>query len=190
MAENSDVKMENHDVKLPITNNDRTPRNMHELGLTPSWMESASYSMMPPANQHTSFYAPTSSGMGAMFHNQAGDLHTPTGMHLMTPLSGMPAVHNHHSVSFEPFHPQFMNPMNDMNPYTQQPSYAPSAFMHRDSGYDAMDDILDESLNDVHVETSSNLTASTDFSAQMAGDMSYANGEKWVKSDQWISVQC
>jgi hypothetical protein len=178
MAENSDVKMENHDVKLPITNNDRTPRNMHELGLTPSWMESASYSMMPPANQHTSFYAPTSSGMGAMFHNQAGDLHTPTGMHLMTPLSGMPAVHNHHSVSFEPFHPQFMNPMNDMNPYTQQPSYAPSAFMHRDSGYDAMDDILDESLNDVHVETSSNLTASTDFSAQMAGDMSYANGEK------------
>ncbi|KAJ5866090.1 hypothetical protein N7534_000643 [Penicillium rubens] len=179
MAENSDVKMENHDVKLPITNNDRTPRNMHELGLTPSWMESASYSMMPPANQHTSFYAPTSSGMGAMFHNQAGDLHTPTGMHLMTPLSGMPAVHNHHSVSFEPFHPQFMNPMNDMNPYTQQPSYAPSAFMHRDSGYDAMDDILDESLNDVHVETSSNLTASTDFSAQMAGDMSYANGEKF-----------
>ncbi|CAG8197857.1 unnamed protein product [Penicillium nalgiovense] len=177
MAENNDVKMENHDAKLPITNNDRTPRNMHELGLTPSWMESASYSMMPAAN--TSFYAPTSSGMGPMFHNQAGDLHTPTGMHLMTPLSGMPAVHNHHSISFEPFHPQFMNPMNDMNPYTQQPSYAPSAFVHRDSGYDAMDDTLDESLNDVHAETSSNLTASTEFSAQMAGDMSYANGEKF-----------
>ncbi|CAG7937172.1 unnamed protein product [Penicillium nalgiovense] len=177
MAENNDVKMENHDAKLPITNNDRTPRNMHELGLTPSWMESASYSMMPAVN--TSFYAPTSSGMGPMFHNQAGDLHTPTGMHLMTPLSGMPAVHNHHSISFEPFHPQFMNPMNDMNPYTQQPSYAPSAFVHRDSGYDAMDDTLDESLNDVHAETSSNLTASTEFSAQMAGDMSYANGEKF-----------
>ncbi|KAJ5283359.1 hypothetical protein N7505_001339 [Penicillium chrysogenum] len=179
MAENDDVKMENHDVRLPTTNNDRTPRNKHEPGLTPSWVESASYSMMPPANQHTSFYAPTSSGMGAMFHNQAGDLHSPTGVHLMTPLSGMPAVHNHHSVSFEPFHPGFMNPMNDMNPYTQQPSYAPSAFMHRDSGYDTMDDTLDESLNDVHVETASNLTASTEFSAQMAGAMSYANGEKF-----------
>ncbi|KAJ5264702.1 hypothetical protein N7505_007495 [Penicillium chrysogenum] len=134
IAENNDVKMENHDVKLPITNNDRTPRNMHELGLTHPWMESASDSMIPPANQHTSFYAPTSSGMGAMFHNQAGDLHSPTGMHL-TPLSGRPAIHNSHSVSFEPFHAGFMNPMNDMN--TQQPSYAPSAFMHSDSGYDA-----------------------------------------------------
>ncbi|KAJ5265220.1 uncharacterized protein N7525_007424 [Penicillium rubens] len=179
MAEDNDVKEENHDVKLPITNNDRALQNMHELGLTPSWMESASYSMMPPANQHTSFYAPTLSGMGAMFHNQAGDLHTPTGMHLVTPLSGMPAVHNHHSVSFEPFHPGFMNPVNDMNPYTQQSSYAPSVFMHRDSGYDSMDDTLDESLNDEHVETASNLTALTEFSAQMAGDMSYANGENF-----------
>jgi hypothetical protein len=25
MAENNDVKIEDHDVKLPITNNDRTP---------------------------------------------------------------------------------------------------------------------------------------------------------------------
>ncbi|CAG8108176.1 unnamed protein product [Penicillium nalgiovense] len=178
MAENNDAKMENHDVKLPITNNDPTPRNMHELGLTPSWIESASYSVMPPANQHTSFYAPTSSGMG-MFHNQARDLHTPTGMHLTTPLSGMPAVQNHHIISFEPFHPRFINPMNGTSPYTQQPSYAPSVFMHRDSVYDAVDDTLDESLNDVHVETASNLTASTEISAQMAGDMSYANGEKF-----------
>ncbi|CAI7611426.1 unnamed protein product [Penicillium palitans] len=175
MAENNDVKTENHDVKLPITNNDRTSRNMHELGLTHLWMESASYSMMPPANQHTSFYTPTSSGMGAMFHNQAGDLRSPTGMHL-TPLSGMPAVHSNHSVSFGPFHPGFMNPINDIN--TQQPLYAPSALIYRDSGYDAMDDTLDEFPNDVYVETVPNLTASTEFSAQMAGDMSYANGEK------------
>ncbi|KGO72977.1 CP2 transcription factor [Penicillium italicum] len=179
MAENNDVKMDNHDIKFPITNNDRTPRNMHELGLTPSWMESASYSMMPFTNQHTGFYTPNSSGMGAIFHNQAGDLHTPTGMHLMTPLAGMPAVHNHHSNVFEPFHPQFINPVHDMSLYTQQPSYAPSAFMHRDTGYDAMDDTLDDSLNDVQVETASNVTASTDFSAQMAGDISYTKGEKF-----------
>ncbi|KAJ5950826.1 uncharacterized protein N7479_009239 [Penicillium vulpinum] len=180
MAENNDVKMETHNMKFPITNNDRTPRNMQELGLTPSWMESASYSMMPLVNQHSGFYTPTSGGMGAMFHNQAGDLHTPTGMHLITPLSGMPSVHNHHSHGFEPFHPQFINPMHDMNQYAQQPSYAPSAFMHRDTGYDAMDDTLDDSsLNDAHIETASNVTASTDFPAQMAGDMSYAKGEKF-----------
>ncbi|KAG0155172.1 hypothetical protein PDIDSM_745 [Penicillium digitatum] len=180
LAENNDAKIENHDLKFPITNNERTPRNAHELGLTPSWMESASFAMMPLANQHTGFYTPNSSGMGAMFHNQAGDLHTPTGMHLMTPLSGMPAVHNHHSIGFEPFHPHFMNPVPDMNLYTQQQSFAPSAFMHRDSGYDAMDDTLDDSsLNDVHVETASNVTASTEFSAQMTGDISYTKGEKF-----------
>ncbi|KAJ6143368.1 hypothetical protein N7471_002821 [Penicillium samsonianum] len=179
MAENNDVKMENHDLKFPITNV-RTPRNMQDLGLTPSWMESASYSMMPLANQHSGFYTPTSSGMGAMFHNQAGDLHTPTGMHLMTPLAGMPAIQNHHSNGFEPFHPQFINPVHGMNQYTQQPSYAPSAFMHRDTGYDAMDDTLDDSaLNDVNVETASNVTASTEISAQIGGDMSYAKGEQF-----------
>lgn len=178
MAENNDVKMENHDLKFPITNV-RTPRNIQDLGLTPSWMESASYSMMPLVNQHSGFYTPTSSGMGAVFHNQAGDLHTPTGMHLMTPLAGMPAIQNHHSNGFEPFHPQFINPVHGMNQYTQQPSYAPSAFMHRDTGYDAMDDTLDDSaLNDVNAETASNVTASTEFSAQIGGDMSYAKGEQ------------
>ncbi|CAI7635821.1 unnamed protein product [Penicillium glandicola] len=180
VAENNDVKMENHDVKFPITNNERTPRNMQELGLTPSWMESASFSMMPLPNQLPGFYTPTSAGMGAMFHNQAGDLHTPTGMHLLNPLSGMSSIHNHHSNGFEPFHPQFMNPVHDMNQYTQQPSYAPSAFMHRDIAYDAMDDSLDDSaLNDAHVDTASSVAASTDFSSQMASDMSYANGEKF-----------
>lgn len=53
--------------------------------------------------------------------------------------------------------------------------------MHRDTGYDVMDDTLDDSsLNDVRVETASNVTASTEFSSQLAGDMSYAKGEKWV----------
>ena len=71
-----------------------------------------------------------------------------------------------------------MNSVHGMNPYTQ-PSYAPSAFMHRDTGYDVMDDTLDDSsLNDVRVETASNVTASTEFSSQLAGDMSYAKGEK------------
>jgi len=175
--------MESHDVKYPVNTNDRTPRNMHELGLTPSWMEPGSYSMMPLANQPPGFYTPNSGGMGAIFHNQAGDLHTPTGMHTMTPLSlsGMPGTHHPHASGFEPFNPHLLQSMQEMNPYSQQPSYAPSAFMHRDSGYDAMDDSMDNSsINDVHADTASNITASTDFSAQMSGggDMSYNKGEK------------
>ncbi|KAJ5135620.1 uncharacterized protein N7515_004898 [Penicillium bovifimosum] len=180
----TDGKMESHDVKFPIVpNNDRTPRNMQELGMTPSWMEPGSFSMMPFTNQHSGLYTPNSGAMGPIFHNQAGDLHTPTGMHLIAPLSlsGMPA-HNLHSNAFEPFHPQFMNSMHEINPYTQQPSYAPSAFMHRDPGYDIMDDTPDDtstSMNDTHAETASNMTASTDFSAHMGGDLAYTNGEKF-----------
>ncbi|KAJ5561808.1 hypothetical protein N7535_003730 [Penicillium sp. DV-2018c] len=184
MLDTDDVKIESHDVKFPVVpNNDRTPRNMQELGMTPSWMEPGSFSMMPFTNQPSGFYTPNSGAMGPIFHNQAGDLHTPTGMHLITPLSlsGMPA-HNQHSTSFEPFHPQFMNPMHEMNPYTQQPSYAPSAFTHRDAFHDVMDDTLDDtstSMNGTHVETASNMTASTDFSAHMGGDLGYTNGEKF-----------
>lgn len=185
LADNSETKIESHDVKFSNNNNpnDRTPRNMHELGLTPSWMEPGSYSMMPIANQHSGFYTPNSGGMGAIFHNQAGDLHTPTGMHLITPLSlsGFPPGHHPHATGFEPFNPHFLNTMNDMNQYPQQ-SYAPSAFMNRDAGYDAMDDSMDNSsFNDVQAETASNITASTDFSAAQesgGGDMSYAKGDK------------
>jgi hypothetical protein len=183
-ADNSDMKMEGHEVKFAVNPNDRTPRNMHELGLTPSWMEPGSYSMMPLANQHSGFYTPNSGGMGAIFHNQAGDLHTPTGMHLITPLSlsGVPAGHHPHASGFEPFNPHFLNTMNELNPYPQQSSYAPSAFMHRDAGYDPMDDPMDNSsFNDVHAETASNITASTDFSTHEngGGDMSYAKGDKF-----------
>ncbi|CAG7918533.1 unnamed protein product [Penicillium olsonii] len=184
--DNSDMKMESHEVKFSANpnHNDRTPRNMHELGLTPSWMEPGSYSMMPVPNQNSGFYTPNSGGMGAIFHNQAGDLHTPTGMHLITPLSltGYPQGHHPHQSGFEPFNPQFVDAMSDMNPYAQQSSYAPSAFMNRDAGYDAMDDSMDNSsFNDVQAETASNMTASTDFSAvqESGGDMTYAKGDKF-----------
>lgn len=178
-ADNSDVKTESHDVKLSTHPNDRTPRNMHELGLTPSWMEPGSYSMMPLSNQNPGFYTPNSGGMGTIFHNQAGDLHTPTGMHLITPLSlaGIPAAQHPHANGFEPFNPQLVHTLHDVNQYSQQPSYAPSAFMHREMGYDAMDGSMGSIDN--HVETGSNITVS-DLAAQEGGcgDMSYAKGEK------------
>lgn len=179
-ADNSDVKTESHDVKLSTHPNDRTPRNMHELGLTPSWMEPGSYSMMPLSNQNPGFYTPNSGGMGTIFHNQAGDLHTPTGMHLITPLSlaGIPAAQHPHANGFEPFNPQLVHTLHDVNQYSQQPSYAPSAFMHREMGYDAMDDSMGSIDN--HVETGSNITVS-DLAAQDGGgggDMSYEKGEK------------
>ncbi|OGE53386.1 hypothetical protein PENARI_c008G07912 [Penicillium arizonense] len=172
-----------HDIKIPT--NDRTPRNMQELGLTPSWMEPGSFSMMPFAGQHSGLYTPNSGGMGAIYHNQAGDLHTPTGMHMITPLSltnPMNGAHHHPGNGFEPFNPQFLASMPEINPYAQQASYAPSAFMHHNSNYNVMDESLDDSsVNDMNIDSASNVTASTDFSGPTGPteDMSYAKGEKF-----------
>ncbi|CAG8353511.1 unnamed protein product [Penicillium salamii] len=148
---------------------------MHDLNLTLTGMEPGSYSMMPSANQHPGFYTPNSGGMGAIFHNQAGDLHTPTGMYLT------PGPQHQHSHGVGPFHPQLMpNLMPEINSYADQASYAPSAFINWDSGYDAMNYSADaSSINDSQVETASQMTASTDVLAQITSDMSYASGEQF-----------
>jgi hypothetical protein len=169
---------------------------MQELGLTPSWMEPGSFSMMPFAGQHSGLYTPNSGGMGAIYHNQAGDLHTPTGMHMITPLSltnPMNGAHHHPGNGFEPFNPQFLASMPEINPYAQQASYAPSAFMHHNSNYNVMDESLDDSsVNDMNIDSASNVTASTDFSgpAGPTEDMSYAKGEKYVKCLRFTPSQC
>ncbi|KAJ5749050.1 uncharacterized protein N7511_010746 [Penicillium nucicola] len=192
LDENCDTMMASrnteNDMKLPT--HDRTPRNMQELGLTPSWMEPGSFSMMPFGG-HSGLYTPNSGGLGAIYHNQAGDLHTPTGMHMMTPLSlanPMHGSHHHPNNGFEPFNPHFLASMPDINPYAQhaqhaqQASYAPSAFMHRNSNYNAMDEAVDDSsVNDMNMDSASNITASTDFSAPAISndDISYAKGEQF-----------
>jgi hypothetical protein len=159
---------------------------MQELGLTPSWMEPGSFSMMPFPGQQSGLYTPNSGGMGAIYHNQAGDLHTPTGMQMITPLSltnPIHGLHQHPGNGFEPFNPQFLASMPEINPYPQQASYAPSAFMHHNSNYNVMDESLDDSsVNDMNIDSASNVTASTDFSgpAGPTEDMSYAKGEKYV----------
>lgn len=160
-----DIKLEDHPhIKLP---NERTPRNLQDLNLTPSaWMD-PSMNMMSLAGQHPGFYTPNSGGMGAIFHNQAGDLHTPTmGIHTMTPLSLNPQQQH---PGMEHFNPHYMaQQMPDMNSYMQQASYAPSAFMQRDPGYDVMDESVDDvSVNGIPVDQASNIsnmTTSTDFS--------------------------
>ncbi|OQD85626.1 hypothetical protein PENANT_c009G02744 [Penicillium antarcticum] len=179
----SSTRTTEHDIKLPT--NDRTPRNMQELGLTPSWMEPGSFSMMPYGGQHSGLFTPNSGGMGAIYHNQAGDLHTPTGMPMITPLSlsnPMHGAHHHPGNGFEPFNPHFLASMPEINPYAQQASYAPSAFMHHNSNFNVMDESVDDSsVNDMNMDSASNVTASTDYSAPTGptDDMSYAKGEKF-----------
>lgn len=181
MDPNPHEKMEEVGMKF---HNQRTPRNLQDLNFSPSWMDPTAMQMMSSfAGQHPGFYTPNSAGMGAVFHNQAGDLHTPTaGLNMITPLSISNAMsgsqQGHHPAHMDQeFNQQYMSQhLPDINPYMQQASFAPSAFMHRDS-FDAMDESGDNrSIPSLPVDQVSTATDSTDHSKRRS--MSYAQGEK------------
>ncbi|CAK7197805.1 hypothetical protein SEUCBS139899_000454 [Sporothrix eucalyptigena] len=138
---------------------DPTPRasTNEPWRFTPSLLDPGAFSFSSFPNGNTGFYAAqTPGGNNTLFHPQAGDLHTPTmglGMSLNTPLS-MPAAdgsmhpgtatatmmdvsaagfHNGlHPQAFHAYHPF-------AQPAAQQPSFAPSSFVHHDPTALAMD---------------------------------------------------
>lgn len=120
---------------------------------TPSLLDPGSFSFSSFANQPPGYYTPTPGGTNTIYHPQAGDLHTPTlglGMGLGTPLS-MPTsdgpVHAgatmmdmsafHHPGTMHPQHFSHFNPF--IQPPQPQQSFAPSSFVHQDTGYETMD---------------------------------------------------
>jgi hypothetical protein len=113
-----------------------------------------------PLNQYHGYYTPNSGGLGAVYHSPAGDLHTPgMGMNVMTPLSlsqqtGVPQ--NNTGMPLDPFHPQLMPPhFQNPQPFAPHAAFAPSAFIQSDTGFDVVDESLDEgSLNDVDMQSS------------------------------------
>src|SRR5579871_1810425 len=74
-----------------IKDQDPTPRAQHEpWRFTPSLLDPNSFAFSAFANQPPGYYTPTPGGTNTLYHNQAGDLHTPgmgIGMGLGTPLS-------------------------------------------------------------------------------------------------------
>ncbi|KAK4143097.1 CP2 transcription factor-domain-containing protein [Dichotomopilus funicola] len=130
---------------------DPTPRASNDpWRFTPSLLDPASFSFAQFANQAPGYYTPTPGGTNTIYHPQAGDLHTPTlglGMGLGTPLS-MPhsggAVHSGAGTmdmaAFQGFHPQQFPQFNAfIQPPAAQASFAPSSFIHQDTGYETMD---------------------------------------------------
>ncbi|KAH7362165.1 CP2 transcription factor [Plectosphaerella cucumerina] len=133
---------------------DPTPRASNEpWRFTPSLMDPNSFSFSNFANAPPGYYTPTPGGTNTIYHNRAGDLHTPTmglGMGLGTPLS-MPnteggTMHPGQAMmdisGFQSMHPhQFHN----FNPFLQpqapppQQTFAPSSFVHQDTGYETME---------------------------------------------------
>ncbi|WKT41055.1 hypothetical protein QSH57_005861 [Fusarium oxysporum f. sp. vasinfectum] len=112
---------------------DPTPRATNDpWRFTPSLLDPNSMSFANFANAPPGYYTPTPGGTNTLFHPQAGDLHTPTlglGMGLNTPLS-MPT-------SGDSLHPGPAQPVMDIAP--TQPTFAPSTFVHQDTGYETMD---------------------------------------------------
>lgn len=132
---------------------DPTPRATNDQWrFTPSLLDPNSFSFANFANQPPGYYTPTPGGTNTIYHPQAGDLHTPTlglgmGIGLNTPLSlstsetsmqpppgTMPDVHNLHGLAPHQFH---------FNPFVQasvsQPSFAPTTFVHQDTGYETIE---------------------------------------------------
>ncbi|KAJ5239746.1 hypothetical protein N7468_004365 [Penicillium chermesinum] len=135
-----EIKMEDANLKFP---QDRTPRNLHDLDFSPSWMDPhGNMNMMSLAAQHPGFYTPNSAGMGTIFHSQAGDL--------TLPHSGINTFNQ----------PYLAEQMPDMtNPFMQQASYAPSAFIQQEpESFDMMDDSVDGSSIDGLADQSSNVS--------------------------------
>jgi hypothetical protein len=66
------------------------------------------------------------------------------GIHIGTPLSlptSEAGLHAGSTVEMDAFHQQMLQPHHFLNPnpFAPQQSYAPSSFVHQDSGYEAMD---------------------------------------------------
>ncbi|KAK0611598.1 CP2 transcription factor-domain-containing protein [Immersiella caudata] len=132
---------------------DPTPRATNEQWrFTPSLLDPGPFAFAGFGSQPGGYYTPTPGGTNTIYHPQAGDLHTPSlsfGMGLGTPLSmptteggihsGPPAMDMagfHHG--FHPHHQfQHFNPF--IQPQPPQQSFAPSSFVHQDTGYETMD---------------------------------------------------
>ncbi|PYH67123.1 uncharacterized protein BO88DRAFT_417032 [Aspergillus vadensis CBS 113365] len=116
----------------------------------------------PYTDPNTVFYAiplqpqrcstSNSGGLGAVYHSQAGDLHTPvTGLSMMTPLSlsqqtpAAPVNPETAASGLGHFNQQYIPPhFHCPQPFTQQPTLASNDLVQSDAGYDAMSEHAEE----------------------------------------------
>ena len=131
---------------------DPTPRASHEpWRFTPSLLDPNSYAFNAFANAQSGYYTPTPGGQNTLFHPQAGDLHTPTlalggiGTPLSMPNSGetMSAGADVMDMSgfqgLQPHQMHHFNPFMQQSPPPPQQAFAPSSFVHQDTGYETME---------------------------------------------------
>ncbi|KAK6858796.1 hypothetical protein PG995_005360 [Apiospora arundinis] len=140
-------------VHEAFQDHDPTPRATAERWrFTLSLLDPSSFSFATFANQPPSYCTLTPGGTNTIYHPQAGDLHAPTlglGMGLGTPLSLPTSEGGMHSgarpmMDMSSFHhaiqPHQFQPFNPLiQPAPAQSSFAPSSFIHQNTGYESMD---------------------------------------------------
>ncbi|KID92482.1 CP2 transcription factor [Metarhizium guizhouense ARSEF 977] len=125
---------------------DPTPRASHEpWRFTPSLLDPNSYAFNAFASPQPGYYVPTPGGNNPLLHSQAGDLHTPTiaAGGLSTPLS-LPnsgdAVHaGATAMDLSGFQTLPPHQFHHFNPFIHGATFAPTSFVHQDTGYETMD---------------------------------------------------
>lgn len=154
------------DIKLY---SDWTPSQLQHFGFPSPWLDHGWISTMS-ANQHLGLNTPNSCKLGAILHNQAGDLHTPTiGVNKRASLS-LPnvspfALHDLHGSGLGQFGP----PLSGQRTFTLSTdvhlaAYAPSLLMQLDSGNGSHSEYVDSSLpGETHLALASNAMGPTDF---------------------------
>lgn len=108
---------------------------------TPSAIDASNFNFSSFLNHPSGEVTPAPGDFNNMFHSQAGDLHTPgVAFNLGTPLSTDDS-HPLAAVGLDAFHPHLLPPQefHHLSQFQQQPSFAPSTFLHQDSGYDTME---------------------------------------------------
>ncbi|KAL2210787.1 hypothetical protein CC79DRAFT_1340954 [Sarocladium strictum] len=133
---------------------DPTPRASNATNepwrFTPGLLDAQHFNYSSFSHGPTGYYTPTPGGSNTLFHPQAGDLHTPTialGAALGTPLSmptsgdalqAGPAILD--MSGFQTLQP---HQLHHFNPFIQaappQQGFAPSSFVHQDTGYETME---------------------------------------------------
>lgn len=161
--------------------NERTLRNLQDYNSTRSWTDLQSMRIVSLVGQYTGFYTPNAGGNAATFHNQAVDPQTATaGLNMISPpsLSNSVLINQHNgSSTMNHFNQQYLAQQTpNMHFHTQQQTFAPSVFMHRDS-FEAMDEFVDSmSIHKLPVDQASNISASAKYSGSINVD--YSGSEK------------
>ena len=132
---------------------DPTPRASNAANepwrFTPGLLDSQNFNYAFP-NAPPGYYTPTPGGSNTLFHPQAGDLHTPTialghglGTPLSMPTSGDAIQAGPAILDMSGFQTLQPHQLHHFNPFIQaappQQGFAPSSFVHQDTGYETME---------------------------------------------------